>query len=194
MCRERLGDAARDAEGDHERVRLLVPAVFEAVVALGHFHASLARLFVLADELVRVRRRRFAVGVGGDTRKEPGAARGQGFERALNDGHFDRVEIHDLVEMAEERVRKKDDRRPALLRGIEGRHRVLVALGHGRGIEDDAGVVAARAVARLGQVTLAGHRRHAGARTDAHHVDDHAWNADLVAVADRLLHQAEARA
>jgi hypothetical protein len=71
--------------------------------------------------------------------------------------------------------------------------RVLVALGHRRRVEDDAGVVAGGAVAGLVQVALAGHGGHPGSRADAHDVDDHARNADLVAVADGLLHQAEAR-
>ena len=154
----------------------------------------LPRLVVLADELVRVGCGRLTVGVGSHAREEPGAARGETLDRPRHDRDVDRVQVGDFVQMAEEGVGQEDDRGSALFRRVEGVDRVLVALGHGGRIEDDARVVAGRAIASLVEVALSRHRRHAGPGPDAHNVHDHARDADLVAVADGLLHQAEARA
>ena len=61
------------------------------------------------------------------------------------------------------------------------------------GIEGERRVVAGAPPLDLHDVALAGHRRHPGRGTDAHHIREHARHADLLRVADRLLHQAEPR-
>ena len=96
--------------------------------------------------------------------------------------------------MAQIRIGEQDHRALAFLGRVECLDRVLVAFGDGGRVKHEAGVVACGPVASLVQVALSGHGGHSGSGTDAHDVHDHSRDADLVAVTDRLLHQAEARA
>ena len=104
MRGKRLGDATGDAEGNDQRIGLLVPAKLVKGVALGDLAAHLAHLLVLPDVLIRVRRRGLAVRVRGHAREE---ARPPGRERRngpLHDRDLDLVKVHDFVEVAQERI------------------------------------------------------------------------------------------
>src|ERR1035437_1490203 len=193
MGRERLGDTAGYAVYNYERVPVLVPAVLLERGPFGPLLAAAPALDVLADELVGIGRSRLTVWVRGHAGEEARAARGQRLHGSRHDRHVDLVEVHDLIEVSQIRIRQNDDRTLAFLGGVEGMDRVLVAFSDGRRVKDDAGVVAGGAIASLIEVALAGHRGHSGGGSDAHDVHDDRRDADLVAVADRLLHQAEAR-
>ena len=118
-----------------------------------------------------------------------------GGELALRRRHGERrlVQVDDLVEVGDERVRQDDDRRARLLRRVEGIDRDAERLLHAVRVEGDRRVVAGAAPLDLHDVALARHGRHPGRRADAHDVHEHARHADLLRVADRLLHEAEAR-
>jgi hypothetical protein len=105
----------------------------------------------------------------------------------------DLVEIHDLVEVGDEGVGEDDDRRPRLLGRVEGVDRHPERLSHAVWVEGDRRVVAGRAPLHLHDVALPGHGGHARCRPDPHDVDEDRWHADLLRVADGLLHEAEAR-